>query len=204
MKVAVVGNGPSAKGKGSEIDACDFVVRIKAWWIHGEEDAGEKIDALVWYGGYRRGWEQDRPLFQCEHWFSHCPRQMASHDKAKRILHEETFWRYSAGQPIIALTNAQWDRLVERRSSFHPSTGMVAAFMVIERFPKCELHLFGFDSTTKHKPNFFDARNPDLTAGDPHHQLSEKQMFRRIITHRTWLGEPTAVTLVWHNMPRLD
>ena len=56
MRVCVVGNGPSAQGKGEIIDAADFVVRIKAFWCHGAEDAGSKIDALAWYG-FPGGWE---------------------------------------------------------------------------------------------------------------------------------------------------
>lgn len=42
--VAIVGNGPTAAGKGPEIDACDFVVRIKSFWMHGADDAGTGIN----------------------------------------------------------------------------------------------------------------------------------------------------------------
>jgi|LSQX01.2.fsa_nt_gb hypothetical protein len=31
MIVAIVGNGPTAAGKGSQIDCCDFVVRLKVY-----------------------------------------------------------------------------------------------------------------------------------------------------------------------------
>ena len=31
MIVAIVGNGPTATGKGSQIDCCDFVVRLKVY-----------------------------------------------------------------------------------------------------------------------------------------------------------------------------
>ena len=31
MIVAIVGNGPTAAGKGSQIDRCDFVVRLKVY-----------------------------------------------------------------------------------------------------------------------------------------------------------------------------
>lgn len=202
MKVAVVGNGPSAKSKGTEIDACDFVVRIKAWWLHGAEDAGEKINAWAWYGGHAG--LKKRPMIPGERWFTQCPKQLMGHDTDKRLRHLTAFVWHSRGNPIRWLSDQEWDRLVERRESHHPSTGMVAVYMALDRSPACELHLFGFDSTTRNKPNFYDARNADMKAANPHRQLSEKQMFRRIATHKTWLGEPTAATLVWHDMPRLD
>ncbi|KKN79764.1 hypothetical protein LCGC14_0336190 [marine sediment metagenome] len=202
MKVAIVGNGPSAKGKGAEIDACDFVVRIKAWWRHGAKDAGEKINAWAWYGDHA-GLRECPVGMDGEVWFTQCSNQILAHDPDKQERHLTAFANYSLGRPASWLSNQEWDRLVARRDSHHPSTGMVAVAMALARFPGCELHLFGFDSTTRDRPDFYDARNADLNALDPHRQLSEKQMFRRI-GDGTWLGEPTTATLVWHDMPRLD
>lgn len=49
-KVAVIGQGESARGLGREIDACDFIVRLRAYWYNGAKDAGRKVDAVAWFG----------------------------------------------------------------------------------------------------------------------------------------------------------
>ena len=72
MQVAIVGNGPTANGKGNEIDAADFVVRLKAFWAHGPVDAGRHLDALCWYGGMN-GWDTAPTLPDCEHWITQEP-----------------------------------------------------------------------------------------------------------------------------------
>lgn len=199
MNVCVVGNGPSADGRGADIDACDFVVRLKGWWNRAAADAGSRIDAWAWYGcqeGCR-----DKPEFTCEHWFTHSPKQTQKHDTATRRARRKWFDRYAEGQPVHVLTNEQWTRL-RASTGRDPSTGMVAIGMAIERFPDCHLHLYGFDSTTTVRPNFCDARGPKVM-DDPHGQIREKRQFRLIVLGE-WLGKPTKVTLTWPDMPRAD
>lgn len=200
MNVCVVGNGPSAEGRGAEIDACDFVVRIKAWWRHGAADAGTRIDAWAWYG-CKRGLTYIPP-FRCQNWFTHCPKQTQSHGSKIRRARRKSFLEHSSEQRTQFLTDVQWQTM-RSFTGKHPSTGMVAVFMAIERFPDCNLHLYGFDSTRLDQPNFFDARRPDLTPKDPHCQQREKTVFRRINTGM-WLNNPTKVTLTWPDMPRMD
>ncbi len=204
MKVCVVGNGPSARGRGEEIDACDFVVRLKAFWIHGAADAGSNIDAWAWYGDDLDFGHVTPTQTDCrEHWFTQCPKQTLRQDSQTREARQQAVLKYSAGHRRQSLADGQWSE-IRAFTGKYPSTGMVAVFMAIERFPDCNLHLYGFDATTRDEPGFCDARKPDAHPKDSHGQLGEKLSFRRIATEGKWMNKPTNVTLTWPDMPRMD
>lgn len=197
MKLCVVGNGPSAKGHGAEIDACDFVVRLKAWWVHGAEDAGERIDAWAWFGD--ANWAPETvsvPVSGCEHWFTQCDKQMS-----KRIDFDArwgSFIRLSQGEPTQRLTDDLWER-VQSYLERDPSTGCVAVAMAMELFRPDELLLVGFDSTTADAPNYTCARI-DWGRTFAHAFDKEKLAFAEI-RDGTWLGGSVQTCLKWIGEP---
>jgi hypothetical protein len=75
MKVAVVGNGPSATGAAEQIDSCDVVVRVRAFWKHGALDAGSKTTAIAWFGSVE-DMDADNMPSVSSHWLTHCPDQI--------------------------------------------------------------------------------------------------------------------------------
>lgn len=210
MRVCVVGNGPSAKGRGREIDACDFVVRIKAFWLHGAENTGEKTNALAYYGSWAGAWDRMSELRRsCEHWFTHSPRQI---EALKDIGYEQMGFVCHCAElkPIRWLTNQLWDQMTDYVKR-HPSTGFVTVGMAMEILDIDELVLYGFDSTTVDRPNYTDARLdwvidhlPFLPPGRQlaHDTLAEKRAIAEI-GQGTWLGKPCEVELVWPDMPDL-
>ena len=198
-RVCVVGLGPSAADKAEEIDACDFVVRLKGFWLHGAENAGSKISAHASYGDLPK---EDYPELRCEHWFTHCPqhvRRQVIAWGAKRLGRLEFFAAKADGCPIRILPTRLWQKL-RAYLNRDPSTGIVAVAMALERFPECELVLHGFDSTVPERPNFWDARQAESTKFACHAILAEKQALAEIDEGR-WLGEPTHATLTWPARP---
>ncbi len=196
MRVCIVGNGPSAEGHGAEIDACDFVVRIKAWWVFAAKDAGSRCDALAHYGW--GNWEE-RPAFDGEHWITQTVSQIENHpDGWKRLQ----FITYTAElRPIRWLPGPMWDRLVYHIGS-HPSTGMVAVAIAMETARPDELVLCGFDATTEDASFFGDARG-NAWPGDHgnHHDWVKEKLALKGIREGTWLGQPTKTKLEWIGEP---
>lgn len=201
MKLCVVGNGPSAEGKGKEIDACDFVVRMRDFWHCAAVNAGTRINAHSYFGWWDNCHED--PWKGFEHWFSHCPAQLLGRG--------ENGWRAlcfvnerAAGQPIRWLLNSRWDQMRGYLDGAHPSTGFVTITMALDRFVSrpCELVLYGFDSTAPDKPNFFDAR--EANKAEPyqvqHEILREKRAIYEL-RNGVWLGQKRDVKLTWPDKP---
>lgn len=200
MRVCVVGQGPSAGGKGEIIDACDFVVRIKSFWAYGALDAGARMDAWAWYGEWTEHEHKrdEKPTLDCEHWVTHAPKQLSvGFDGWPRVAH---IIREANGRCLRWLSEAQWGKAREHLGR-HPSTGFVVILMVLDRFPDCELVLHGFDSTLPELPNYTDARFDVIAPA--HDILAEKQAMRELDNGK-WLGEPTRATLDWPVRPDID
>jgi len=203
MRVCIVGNGPSAEGKGREIDACDFVVRMKAYWAHGAADAGTKTNAVAWFG-YHGAWQGTAHIGLCsgvpltvEHWMTHSPFQLirASVTGRKRMA----FFIQQAGMsPVRWLPHLLWRPMFRHLDERDPSTGFVTVGMAIHLFPECDLVLYGFDSTHPELPNYCDAR---CNVIDPvHNMLLEKKAILELANGQ-WLGRPTACSLTWPDQP---
>lgn len=210
MKLCIVGQGPSAKGRGREIDACDFVVRMKAFWAYGAEDAGDKISAWAWYGyagpkgdAVPKEAIASRVPGGTEHWFTHCRYQVISNPNSHPARLDNAIFA-TEGDSFHQLSDDLWRR-AEQNLGYHPSTGFVAICMGLDRFPDAELVLYGFDSTTPDRSNYWDARG-GLGPGDepnlPHRVDLEKRAIAEI-RDGTWLGLPTAATLTWPDMPEM-
>ena len=195
MRVCVVGSGPSAENRGTDIDACDFVVRLKSWWAHGAENAGERIDAWAWFGA-DRDTAHPIPTMQCEHWFTICTAMAPDWPELGTQL--DAFRRESEGQIRHYLDGGTWSRAKGSIGS-NPSMGFTAVAMAIDIFQPAELLLVGFDSTTPGKPGFDNARRQT----HDHETLDykkEKQLFAEL-HHGTWLGRPIDVQLEWIGEP---
>jgi len=74
--------------------------------------------------------------------------------------------------------------------------------MVLRRWPYAHIVLFGFDSTTKDKPGWEDAKIFPGGNISRHPFVREKQMIADI-ANGLWMGEPTEAKLTWHNQPDL-
>ncbi len=204
MKICVVGNGPSAEGHGAEIDACDFVVRLKAYWVFGATDAGSKVDAVAWFGAQRKEWcnldvGDDIPI--CEHWRTWCNKQYE--ESPLEWKKARAFFAYvTCGLPVVSVLECQWMRAI-RYLNRHPSAGFVTITMVLDRWPKCELLLTGFDATIPDRPDYYDARRPATGDLSVHDMVAEKRAIAELL-EGSWLGEPSQAALTWLNMPELE
>ena len=195
MRVCIVGNGPSAEGHGAEIDACDFVVRIKAFWVYGAENVGQRCDAVATYGDWR-AWRQ-QPPFSGEYWISQTLKQIEENSVGWERL--AFISRIANLQPLRWLPQPMWDSLLQQIGS-HPSTGIVAVCMGLAIIQPDELLLYGFDGTTPDKPNYHDARRPNPNDPHAHDQLAEKRAIAELLDGQ-WMGEPSRVKLTWPDMP---
>ncbi len=197
MRVCVVGNGPSAEGRGTQIDGCDFVVRIKSFWAHGAKNAGNRIDAWAWFGA-DRDTAQPIPVLECEHWFTLCPAQKPSWPMMDELLAAHA--RESSGWARRYLRDAAWAaaRIYLGRSL---STGFATVVMAIDIFRPAELLLIGFDSTTPDKPNFDNARRESGPPG-PIDFENEKRVFMELY-RGSWLGKPKNIALDWIGQPHV-
>jgi len=203
VKVCVVGNGPSATDRSNEIDACDFVVRLKQYWLHGAENAGRKIHALAWFGEEFDGASDG--YVDCEHWFTQSP----------SVVFDIAAGGFDQGRiayfnRVVNLRQARWatDAMLERAYRHlgkHPSCGFTAIDMALALFAPCELVLYGYDSTTLDRPNYADARYPlpeKFRLHPPHDMLAEKRAIAEL-GEGCWLGAAIDVELVWPDKPEL-
>ena len=209
MRVCIVGQGPSAEGKGAEIDACDFVVRIKAFCECGAEHSGDKVDAIATYGDWSRRRSKPEWVRPTEYWFTHCPSQVEQHAMTQERGHSVAHHRFTSlvddadGAAIRWLPDKLWKQMCEAIGS-HPSTGFVAVAMAIWILAPAQLLLAGFDSVDPKLPNFWDARNTIAKSSIVHHNMvSEKNQFRELVFEQMWLGTRTATNATWLEMPEV-
>ncbi|MFA5618041.1 MAG: hypothetical protein WDK95_14475 [Syntrophorhabdaceae bacterium] len=201
MIVAIVGNGPTAAGKGRYIDACDFVVRLKAFWMYGALNAGKRLNALCWYG-VKSGWDNPPEFRDVEFWITQEPRLFRSecernpgNERMERIVNAAQF-NVIRWMPTELFCKS--DAYIGRS----PTTGFTAINMALHILQPREIQLFGFDATTRDGPNSDDARRriPDEMYTEYHDMLAEKRVIAELFRGK-WLGEPCKTTLVWHDMP---
>lgn len=204
MIVAIVGNGPTAAGKGHQIDRCDFVVRLKAYWVHGALDAGSQIDALCWYGVDAGGWFDAVEFRDVEFWVTQEPRLFRSECEgvpgSKRLERIVKAAQFNVIRWMPTELFCRSDAYIGRS----PTTGFTAINMALHVLQPREIHLFGFDATTRDAPNSDDARRriPDEMYTEFHDMLAEKRVIAELFDGK-WLGEPCGTRLVWHEMPEV-
>lgn len=194
MRVAVVGNGPSAAGRGAEIDAHDFVVRCNAFGLAGALDAGVKLSAWAWFAcpvvAERMG---QAPAGDYCFWMTKPLAQWGCSD----IVDPRLLIRWAAGRPIRWVPIAYAKEVAEALGA-EPTTGFMAVDMAIRMLRAPEIGLYGFDAVRPGEPGWGDAREvwPWLV-NYPHRQDLEKIAFTRLRDEGTWLGQPCATRLNW-------
>ena len=202
MRISVVGNGPSAKGRGAEIDAADFVVRINHFERIAAEDCGRKLSAWARYGNTEV--PAPRADQQCEIWYTLPPSRTAG-----RIT-PSTNWGHLDYEVEAAnwrkmICIPEWSYQVEAEAIAQggpfrgPSTGFTAVDMSIMRAgPGGVVALYGFDAVTPDRPGWDEARGGKSWPAQVAHDFPrEKALFAELRDKGVWLGHPCAVKLEW-------
>jgi len=202
VKIAVIGNGPSANGQGKHIDACDMVVRA-GQYTHAfpRNEAGKKTTAWCWPGFAKMN--KYVPQGKMEHWFS-VPvawdkkksrltnaRMMAKCRKSKLV--ENPMGHYLALRHALEL-------LSERRGLFPPTTGIIAIQMAMD-FQPDQLLLAGFDVTKKDTKECHYADGRVWKFGPGHDLLAEKKLLARLQDKGKWLGLEVKTKVTWIGRP---
>ena len=172
MRIAIVGHGPSLKGKGlgKEIDSFEKVVRLKgSGSVLGTPDYGKKTDAVC------ASTEIMGTFFK---------------------IHSDEYWAYpkkgvfNIGGVMDAITRLEkpvmvplehcnyWNNRFRQMGSCHPnvSTGMAAILISIKRWYPKEIVLFGFDTLMNPKTSF-DRNDKIPRSGDgpyPNHDWGKE------------------------------
>jgi hypothetical protein len=205
VRIAVVGNGPSAKGRGAEIDAADFVVRINHFERIAAEDSGRKLSAWARYGN--TGVPVPRPEQWCELWYCLPP------SRTRGQCTPDTDWGNLAYEvnaaewrPMICVPEYYYQVMAKAVNPHRfqgPSTGFVAVGMAIHRAgPGGQVDVYGFDAITPDKPGWDEARGgkswPEHIA---HDFVREKQLFAEFRDKGLWCGETCTTKISWPGAP---
>lgn len=181
MRIAIVGNGPSAAGKGAEIDAADLVVRMNGFSAVAALNAGQRLDVWAWFGSGRtcRRLDGVPPSGNYEVWatlpLSRCRPFVIGHvGDAERLI------QWSSARRIRWVTEGEFGEQAAAIGAW-PSTGFTAAWMARREHPSAQLLLYGFDALHPSAPGWGDARAPwrgvDATA---HNFEAEKRVLRAL------------------------
>lgn len=188
MKVCVVANGLGSHDNGELIDACDFVVRIKAWRPSlrrgaGRWGIGQRCDAHATYAP--EPCHHGRFPAPCgEHWMTQTLGQLSTHADSHARLGNLIGGATPLGI-IRWVDEALWERLRERVGK-DPSTGFVAVGMAMAILRPTELIVCGFD----------------VPYGDGvAHDHTEEIRAYHDMDKRIWLGKPVNTKLTIQNSP---
>lgn len=199
MRIAVIGNGPSAKGLGAEIDACDFVVRtgqcINAF---KENEAGTKLSAWAWPGYPKmnryvpkgKGWQM---------WVT-CPAEWHKGEvrmpNVARIANQ-----HKLNVQVLNLNEYTKVRVACKALSgkdLPPTTGILAIHMALMKKP-AELLLAGFDCTIPTQPGFCYADGRKGLSVKLHDYTAEKVLTGHLLEGK-WLGAEVATVTEWRKL----
>jgi hypothetical protein len=210
--MCIVGNGPSACGKGDEIDACDFVVRMSGWWRSGPGDSGRRLDAYAWFGAQEQCEVPEEYAFSAfEHWMTLPVQRCWPHTTPTGVQHGGQ-WSNVAEKatlrPIRWVTQAMWNHELAmltllsktKTPEAPPSTGFTAVDMAIHLYQPTEILLYGFDATTKDRDGWSD-NNPQWTDNGPHDLHLEKQLIHKLAAEGVWINGPCGVKVTWPDDP---
>ena len=157
LTAALVGNGPSAHGKGDEIDAHDFVVRMNSFWTHNT-DSGRKMSA---YAGAARP-INDAPSWvledlRWEYWVQ-MPAEHVTWKVGRSAVSMCRVLGDVNGRPLRFFREELVDAAVElllkvaepRPEGPYFTCGLSCLFMLLDYPVKFDvIHLYGFDGTNE-------------------------------------------------------
>lgn len=203
MKIAIVGHGPSLLHSpcGPEIDAYDFIVRLKRSWdlpVSYSKFYGSKTDAVCgsltlgqamiqpWYEkGVREFWlfsdsrHEDWPEtverdLNVRYQNVHIDRDMCRYwrEKYRGLRH----WNERSQQQV------QSDKLSDDLGHLHQSAGSHAIMYAMARKPR-SIALFGFDSLLSGKFTWSITRGPSYNQYPDHNWEAERQLFGELCRH---------------------
>lgn len=201
MRLALVGNGPSAADRGPHIDAHDFVVRFNAFPVVGARGAGTKLSAWCWFGNHTSSeLLAAPPTGDYEVWASLPPSKCLPYSKTpvgdvRRVID----WAY--GRAIRWVGEDQWhDEEAHLQAS--PTTGFTAVTMALDLLAPESITLYGFDATVKGAPGYQDARPSEhLVWSEGHSYEREKLALVELRDKGHWLGQPVKTKLFWPCCP---
>ena len=220
--VGIVGNGPSATGRGSEIDACDFVIRQNAWVTEAALNAGNKVSALVGFFGEKNkahpahmtgspGVEVPPWLAERRDWelWSHIPGECFRAAPTREAVGD---WKWllntADGRAIRMFRLAPFNRLFDylhahNPSAKYPSLGLTCIGMVVDLNPSA-VHLWGYDSVGYGYPGYDLAQKQNQRdAKEFHNYVTEKQLIAELVDKKTWCGKPVNFDTTWHHRPNI-
>lgn len=194
-QTAVIGNGKSASGLASEIDACARVVRCGQWPnVFKKGQAGRKMDIWAWPGYAKmnrfipkgRGY---RMWITCPlQWHKGKQRAVNVKKVAKRIKSEVQWVPMDIYMPLRkALTAISGKDLP-------PSTGMVAIAYAVSTNPQ-GMFIAGFDAGIVGEYRYADGRPASNTL---HPYKAEAELIRQLAAG-TWLGRPIDFEVDWRH-----
>jgi hypothetical protein len=193
VRVAVVGNGPSAKGQGKAIDACDLVVRCGQFVkVFTNGSAGRKTSVWAW-AGYSKN-NSLAPARGTGFWIT-CPWKWHKGPQRKDNVRALARKR-RAKVRVISLAEYMAVRKVSNalsacRRDLPPSTGILAVGMAVLVKP-AYLLVCGFDAG---KP-YADGRK--FRTG-LHDYFAERKMLEDLEGGR-WLGEHHDIDVDWRKL----
>lgn len=203
MRMAIVGHGPSILQRpvGDQIDACDFIVRLKrSWELPGQYPKfyGSKTHAVC--GSLTLGEGMIRPWVDRgvnEFWLFSDSRHEDWPKSFERDLHERygnvycnrplcKVWRekYLSLREDIkrAAQQVRSDNLSDDLGHKHQSAGSHAIMYAMARQPE-SIALFGFDSLLSGEFTWSITRGPDYQQYPDHNWHAERRLFGELCNH---------------------
>ena len=209
MRIAIVGNGPSAAGKGAEIDAHDKVVRCGVWGITAAPDTGRKLDAWAWFGAMGHPKNMGAyPAGNYEFWVTRAVNPQRPIIPEHATLLYNVIVATQGFRPLKVITEEHWTR-ANAYLKAQPTTGFLALHMAMLGYfgaiPDA-VTVYGFDCTTPDKPGWeyggrAHAGCPPILGPGDHDHPAEKKAILELVRKGTWLGNPVTIKATWSSMP---
>jgi len=180
MRVAIVGNGPSAQAFSAEIDGAGIVVRCTDF--AARKPPGYRLDVWAWYGN-RAQCPSPNPAPQGDYrvWCTVPTCAVGRHQTASI----DNLCLQAGGRFVDIVPDTVWGALSDVLGT-GPSTGLSAIGMAMHLLRPSEVWLFGFDATEESK--------------DEHNFKAEKLLIAKMERHE-WLGRPMPTRLTWFGKP---
>lgn len=133
-KVALVGNAQSifGKGQGQKIDACDVVMRFNFGLIKEPRDQGSRTDVLG-TSDRKIDWDYVTTGFAPKLVIWLTPKPLGEHLALPNAI------------PLFRTPEPVAEELMHRVAPDRPSSGLIAAHLIVNHFKAASVELYGFD-----------------------------------------------------------
>lgn len=200
MRIAVVGNGPSANGLGKEIDRCDMVVRAGQFkQAFPKDQAGKKLSAWAWPGYPKNNNLVPKGKGYCI-WVT-CPwgwhKGPVRRKNVLAVANRQGLHISAMPLPQYLYVRKYLNRLAKDGKDLAPTTGILAVHMAVATRPK-EILLAGHDAIKPGTPGWRYADGRKLSAG-PHRMGLEKELLKELF-EGSWLGNDSDILVDWRQL----